>query len=148
MKPIIRTSSRSVRRYEFHFFFKLSKKRRKKKCNDNNPSENVENIKILTRVPQTHVPHRYFPSILQRRQTIVSSPLRPIQSPIREARNHGDHARDSRGWVKGESLQMRKCVAGSQGSGARSSWHSRRRRPAISSTCRPYAFHWPTFLEI
>lgn len=124
MKPIIRTSSRSVRRYEFHFFFKLSKKRRKKKCNDNNPSENVENIKILTRVPQTHVPHRYFPSILQRRQTfsaIVSSPLRPIQSPIREARNHGDHARDSRGWVKGESLQMRKCVAGSQGSGARSS---------------------------
>lgn len=114
----IRTSLRSGNSI---FFFKLSKKRRKKKCNDNNPSENVENIKILTRVPQTHVPHRYFPSILQRRQTIVSSPLRPIQSPIREARNHGDHARDSRGWVKGESLQMRKCVAGSQGSGARSS---------------------------
>lgn len=114
----IRTSLRSGNSI---FFFKLSKKRRKKKCNDNNPSENVENIKILTRVPQTHVPHRYFPSILQRRQTIVSSPLRPIQSPIREARNHGDHARDSRGWVKGESLQMRKCVAGSQGSGARPS---------------------------
>lgn len=114
----IRTSLRSG---NSTFFLKLSKKRRKKKCNDNNPSENVENIKILTRVPQTHVPHRYFPSILQRRQTIVSSPLRPIQSPIREARNHGDHARDSRGWVKGESLQMRKCVAGSQGSGARSS---------------------------
>lgn len=114
----IRTSLRSGNSI---FFFKLSKKRRKKTCNDDNPSENVENIKILTRVPQTHVPHRYFPSILQRRQTIVSSPLRPIQSPIREARNHGDHARDSRGWVKGESLQMRKCVAGSQGSGARSS---------------------------
>lgn len=114
----IRTSLRSGNSI---FFFKLSKKRRKKTCNDDNPSENVENIKILTRVPQTHVPHRYFPSILQRRQTIVSSPLRPIQSPIREARNHGDHARDSRGWVKGESLQMRKCVAGSQGSGARPS---------------------------
>lgn len=114
----IRTSLRSG---NSTFFLKLSKKRRKKKCNDDNPSENVENIKILTRVPQTHVPHRYFPSILQRRQTIVSSPLRPIQSPIREARNHGDHARDSRGWVKGESLQMRKCVAGSQGSGARPS---------------------------
>lgn len=117
----IRTSLRSGNSI---FFFKLSKKRRKKKCNDDNPSENVENIKILTRVPQTHVPHRYFPSILQRRQTfsaIVSSPLRPIQSPIREARNHGDHARDSCGWVKGESLQMRKCVAGSQGSGARPS---------------------------
>lgn len=51
MKPIIRTSSRSTRRYdrEFDFFLKLSnlskkRRRKRKEYNDNNPSENIENI--------------------------------------------------------------------------------------------------------